>query len=148
MPVAACYGCTGSHGVVAYGGVWGASYTYSDTIPFGPPGYIPGKVPAAAPPPTKIEPKTGDGTARLIIDVPEGAKLYIDDKLMKTTTAERLFYTPPLEPGHKYFYDVRVEVQKDGQPVFQSKRVIVQAGDVVRESFRKMGDPSVVSSGR
>ena len=106
-----CGGCTGSYGVVAYGGVWGATYTYSDTIPFGPPSYIPTKVPETPPVPKKLDGKGGEGTARLIIEVPDNAKLYIDDKLMKTATAERMFYTPVLTPGQKYYYDVRVEVE-------------------------------------
>jgi uncharacterized protein (TIGR03000 family) len=144
-----CGGCTGSsYGVVAYGGVWGATYTYSDTIPFGPPSFIPTKVTEPVPLPKKLDGKSGDGSARLIIEVPENAKLYIDDKLMKTATAERLFYTPPLAPGQKYFYDVRVEVEKDGQPVSQSKRVIVEAGASVRESFRNMAGAAVANSGK
>jgi uncharacterized protein (TIGR03000 family) len=134
--------------VVAYGGVWGANYTYSDTIPFGPPSYIPTKVTEPAPQPKKLDGKTGDGTARLIIEVPDGAKLYIDDKPMKTATAERQFYTPPLVPGQKYYYDVRVEVQKDGQPISQSKRVIVEAGATVRESFRNTTGATVANSGK
>jgi uncharacterized protein (TIGR03000 family) len=83
----------------------------------------------------------------LIIEVPENAKLFIDDQLMKSTTTERFFYTPALENGQKYFYDVRVEVMKDGQKVTESKRVIVQAGDVRRESFRSMDKSSVANAG-
>jgi|SRR5579864_5119149 len=145
-----CYGCTGCTGCYGgtYGGVWGATYTYSDTIPFAPPSYIPTKVPETTPPPKKVDGKGGEGGARLIIDAPENAKLYIDDKLMKTAAAERLFFTPPLEPGQKYFYDLRVEVEKDGQKVSQSKRVIVEAGATVRESFRNIGAPTVASTGK
>jgi len=145
-----CYGCYGCCG--CYGGAWGAAYTYSATVPFGPPTYIPSKVPENTPPPKKLDGKDGkapDGAARLIIEVPQNAKLYIDNQPMKSTSTERFFYTPALQPGQKYYYDVRVEVVKeDGQKVSDKKQIIVQAGDVIRQSFRTLGEPAVASAGR
>jgi uncharacterized protein (TIGR03000 family) len=130
-------------------------YSYSATVPFGPPTSVPGKVPETTPNPNP-NPKKPEGTngkgnegaARLIIEVPDGGKLYIDGQAMKATTTERLFYTPNLEAGQKYYYDVRVELMKDGQKVTESKRVIVQAGDVLRESFRNMDNAALVTAGR
>ena len=40
-----------------------------------------------------------------------------------------------LEAGQTYFYTVRVETNRDGQPVSETRRVLVRANEVVRESF-------------
>jgi uncharacterized protein (TIGR03000 family) len=73
--------------------------------------------------------------AKLVVEVPADAKLYIDDQLMKTTAAKRVFSTPVLAQGQAYFYDVRVEVVRDGKTVSDSKRIIVRAGEEARANF-------------
>src|SRR5262249_20676646 len=103
-------------------------------------------------PPPKKEEKKVDGSARLIIDVPTDAKLYIDDQPMKTQSARRTFSTPALQPGQTYYYEVRAEVVRDGKTQAETKRVIVRSGEVVRAAFRELGtgEPAkaVASSGR
>ena len=69
---------------------------------------------------------------------PAGAVLFVDGAKTAGEGEERSFFTPPLEPGQKYFYDVRVEVAIDGKKVSEEKRVIVEAGAEIRESFPKM----------
>jgi uncharacterized protein (TIGR03000 family) len=90
----------------------------------------PEKVPA--PKKTTME---GSGPARLIVSLPADAKLYVDGTAMKTSSAERTFNTPPLEPGQAYYYMLRAEVVRDGQTKAESMRVIVRAGEVARASF-------------
>jgi uncharacterized protein (TIGR03000 family) len=87
-------------------------------------------------------PKKDDGKksevptrARLIVEVPADAKLYIDGQQMKTTSAVRSFHTPELEPGQLYYYEVKAEVVRDGKATTQTKRVIVKAGEVIRARF-------------
>jgi uncharacterized protein (TIGR03000 family) len=81
--------------------------------------------------------------AKLVVEVPTDAKLYIDDQLMKTTSSKRVFSTPLLAQGQAYFYDVRVEVVRDGKTVSDSKRVIIRAGEEARASFPNMEPPTV-----
>jgi uncharacterized protein (TIGR03000 family) len=112
--------------------------------------------PAGAPkegeglPPPKKEGK--DGTmisptrARLIVEVPADAKLFIDGHPMKTTAAVRAFNTPELEPGQLYYYEVKAEVMRDGKLVSQTKRVILKAGEVVRAGFSDMNAEPVVKA--
>jgi uncharacterized protein (TIGR03000 family) len=112
-----------------------------------------GTAPAeTVPAPKKEEPKKVDGSARLIIDVPTDAKLFIDDQAMKTASARRTFSTPALQPGQAYYYEVRAEVVRDGKTQSETKKIIVKAGEVVRASFPELGtgDPAkaVASSGR
>ena len=59
-----------------------------------------------------------------------------DGQPVKSTADVRYFYTPTLESGQTYFYDLRIETEKDGKKVVQEKQVFVKAGDVVRESFK------------
>jgi uncharacterized protein (TIGR03000 family) len=101
----------------------------------------------AAPPqgePLKVEPKKAtqldsvDSRAHLVVTLPEKAKLYVDENLMKSGATRRSFVTPELQPGSAYYYDVRVEVERDGKPVTQSKRIVVRAGQNIEASFVNM----------
>ena len=76
--------------------------------------------------------------ARLIVAVPADANLYIDDHKMKTQSERRTFQTPELEPGQTYYYEVRVEVERDGKTVGTTKRVLLKAGQEVRADFNDM----------
>jgi uncharacterized protein (TIGR03000 family) len=98
--------------------------------------YIPEKPPEKAPKPK--EEKKSDGTARLIIEVPAEAKLYIDDQPMKTTSARRTFSTPALEAGQTYYYILRAEVTREGKTQSETKRVLIRSGDTVRASFPEL----------
>jgi uncharacterized protein (TIGR03000 family) len=79
-----------------------------------------------------------DGQARLIVELPENAKLYVDDHLMKSASNRRSFITPELQAGQTYFYILRAEVDRDGKTVAQSKRVTLRAGQLVETSFVNM----------
>ena len=85
--------------------------------------------------------KTGQGTlsstsAKLVVELPANAKLYIDDMPVKATAGVRTFHTPALEPGRPYYYMVRIERMRDGQPVSETRRIIVRAGQVARADFQ------------
>jgi uncharacterized protein (TIGR03000 family) len=73
--------------------------------------------------------------AKLVVELPADAKLFIDDKPMKTTSGKRTFQTPTLEPGQAYYYIVRIEYVNDGKPVSETRRVIVRAGLTARADF-------------
>jgi uncharacterized protein (TIGR03000 family) len=93
------------------------------------------------PPPMKEPPaKEVDSTAKLVINVPEDAKLFIDNVPMKTTSANRTFKTPQLIRGQTYFYDIRVEVVRGGQTVSETKRVLLRAGSTIQTSFNDLID--------
>ena len=87
--------------------------------------------PGDAKPPEAVAPTRG----RLIVDVPAGAQLYVDDTATKTQAEHRTFQTPDLEPGQTYYYDVRVEAQRDGKPVSVTRRVLVRAGQETHADF-------------
>ncbi len=88
--------------------------------------------------------------ARLSIDVPEDAKVYLDGELMKTPVAKRVFVTPDLTPGRTYYYDLRVEVIREGQVVAASQRILMRAGQTALATFPNLneGATATVSSER
>lgn len=87
-----------------------------------------------------LPPLPSDTKAAVVVKVPAGAKVYIDGNLMKSTSAERTFTSPPLEPGESYYYTLRVVTEKDGKEVEDVRRVSVRAGEVSRLSFDSLFD--------
>jgi uncharacterized protein (TIGR03000 family) len=136
----ACYGCCGGYGTVDHGGV---PLGIAPGMPAAPAGESIGK--------PKVEDKDkgkGKGTdegevsakerARVIVELPSNAALYIDDRPIENTATRRTFKTPALEKGQAYFYEVRAEVMVDGKPVSETRRVIVRAGETVKADFRPL----------
>lgn len=76
--------------------------------------------------------------ARLTIELPASAKLYVDGRLVRGDSTSRNFHTPDLPPGKAFYYDLKAEVEVNGKMVFEDKRVLVKAGDVNTESFEKL----------
>jgi uncharacterized protein (TIGR03000 family) len=80
--------------------------------------------------------------AKLVVELPADAKLYIDDQQMKATSSVRQFNTPELQPGQTYYYMVRVEVARDGAPPQTiTRRVLIRAGNEVTADFKDMNAP-------
>jgi uncharacterized protein (TIGR03000 family) len=76
---------------------------------------------------------------RVVVKLPQDARLYVDDEACPLTSDTRSFPTPELEPGQAYVYELRVEMTtKDGKTVKQSKQIIVRAG---KETVVKFDDP-------
>ena len=73
--------------------------------------------------------------ANLKFKVPADAKIYVDGKLAPGTGTERSFYTPSLEAGKKFFYEVKAEAVVNGKTVVEEKKVIVEAGANITETF-------------
>ena len=102
---------------------------------------------------TTTDPKKTGGNeegANIKFTLPANAKLFVDGRPTSGEGTERAFFTPPLTAGQKFFYDVKAELVVDGKVVTEEKRVIVAAGDDLRESFPKLfaaaGNPASVAS--
>jgi uncharacterized protein (TIGR03000 family) len=87
-------------------------------------------------------------TAQLVVDLPNDAKLYVDDRAMKSASAHRVFTTPVLDSGKTYYYILRAEVVRDGKTVSQDRRVILRAGDRITASFADLGTEAVATAKR
>jgi uncharacterized protein (TIGR03000 family) len=92
--------------------------------------------------PVAPTPKPGSDTqpesARLKFTVPAETKLYVDGKLAPGSGTERAFFTPPLERGKKFFYEVKAELVVNGKTITDEKKVIVEAGANITEDFAKL----------
>ncbi len=156
----ASYGCCGGgcYGSGCYGsGCYGSGYG-NGAAPFYPayPAYavpvatgaapfyytagavrtIPAVVVPEATPDTKIDEKKK--SANLRFELPANAVLFVDGVKTPGEGTTRSFYTPALDAGQKYFYDVRAEIAIDGKTIVEEKRVIVEAGAQLTESFPKV----------
>jgi uncharacterized protein (TIGR03000 family) len=151
-----CHGCYGPqgcwggfHASCACSGGWdGYGYGYpggyvvpgapaAPTTPAAPAGTAPKQMSPAGESGTPA--KTGTTSlpqsARLIVQVPADARLYVDDQPMSTKSARRTFRTPELNPGQTYYYIVRAELVRDGKTYNQTRQILVRAGDEIQTSF-------------
>lgn len=125
-----CYGW-GGYGCYGWGGYgWGGYYGMST---YAPVGY------AAAQTPAPVTTSASGASAKVIVDLPTDARLYVDDRPMKAGAAHRVFRTPNLQDGQSYYYVIRAEVVRDGKTFSQDRRVIVRAGDEAHASFLDLG---------
>jgi uncharacterized protein (TIGR03000 family) len=140
-----CYGCWGGYASWGYGG----GISYPGSVYPGGGMMAPGgtTTPGEQLGPAKESGKKGtmlySNKAKLVVELPTNAKLFIDDMPMKNTAGVRSFNTPELEPGQAYYYMVRVETIRDGKPVSESRRVIVRAGQVARADFTDLTSDAV-----
>jgi uncharacterized protein (TIGR03000 family) len=82
---------------------------------------------------------SGSGVvSRITIRAPEGARLFVDGKVIPSTSAPRIFDTPRLTPGYEYSYNFRAELVRDGQTRSEEKRVTFEAGKPVTVDFSDM----------
>jgi uncharacterized protein (TIGR03000 family) len=133
-----CYGwgCYGGYGYPYWGGYWG--YPYWGGYWGGYWGAAPTTTNPDAPLVARTEKKSelkkqqraSDAQPRgiVVVDVPDDAKVYLNGKLMRSTSTRRVYQTPVLEEGETYFYDIQVDVVRDGRTMSQSKRVVINPG--------------------
>ncbi len=76
-----------------------------------------------------------DNKAHIWLRVPADADIWVDGFKTKQSGESRYFFSPPLTPGRKYSYSVRVRWKKDGKPVEETQRIIVQAGATIRRDL-------------
>jgi uncharacterized protein (TIGR03000 family) len=76
--------------------------------------------------------------ARVVVTLPDDARLFVDDDPCTLTSSKRAFDTPELQPGMPYHYTLRVEVTRNGRTVKESKRVTVRAGQETVVEFGEM----------
>jgi uncharacterized protein (TIGR03000 family) len=78
-----------------------------------------------------------DNKAHIWLRVPENAEVWVNGVKTKQTGESRYFFSPPLEPGKKYSYQMRVLWKKGDKPVEETQRILVQAGTTIRRDFTK-----------
>jgi uncharacterized protein (TIGR03000 family) len=84
------------------------------------------------------KPRQDEASARVVVRLPEDARLFVDNDPCPLTSAERSFNTPRLRPGVPYEYTLRAEVTRDGRAVKESKKVSLRAGEETVVEFSDM----------
>jgi uncharacterized protein (TIGR03000 family) len=113
---------------------------------FGPPnGVINGAPPAEA---RRFYGQSQQNVARLDVRVPEEAKVYLQDQPMTLNGPVRRFVSPTLEPGRDYVYTIRIEVQRNGQTISETRQARVRAGQQVNvaAAFNRTDPNQLVTS--
>jgi uncharacterized protein (TIGR03000 family) len=82
---------------------------------------------AAAPDPKA----TGNQPVLIQLSVPNGAEVWFDGAVTHQTGTFRQFQSPPLAPGRDYSYSIRVRWMNGTQPLVETRRVSVRAGDTI-----------------
>jgi uncharacterized protein (TIGR03000 family) len=67
-------------------------------------------------------------TATVDVRVPPNAEVFFDGDATRQRGPERIFQSPPLEPGKKFHYDVKVRFNDNGKMVEQTRQIAVKAG--------------------
>jgi uncharacterized protein (TIGR03000 family) len=138
-----CYGCYGGgscYGMPTHHVAVTPAPPSTDRPP-PPPDKKPGKF-EQIPPPKEKKGSEEQVRAKVTIDLPADAKLYIDGTPMRSTSARRAFQTPNLVPGQMYYYQFRAEVVRAGRVISDTRRVVVQPGQDASASFATLGQPS------
>jgi uncharacterized protein (TIGR03000 family) len=79
-----------------------------------------------------------DNRAMIIVNLPERAKLYVNGQLRKGSSGQRFILTPQLEDGD-YYYTLRIDVERDGRNVSQTRQVSFRRGQQVRVNIENPG---------
>jgi uncharacterized protein (TIGR03000 family) len=134
----ACYG-GGCFGGCIGGGI-GAPVLPGNAVPVNP------TAPSTTTPnKTKQTSIQNAAPATLIVTVPADARLTIDDEATTSTSTQRVFVSPALNPGQDYHYTLKAEFVKDGKQMTISKEVEVRAGSQTRINMDAETEAGVVS---
>jgi uncharacterized protein (TIGR03000 family) len=76
-----------------------------------------------------------ESTARVTVTLPSDAKLWVDNVECPLTSSVRTFSTPALNPEQRYFYNLKVEIVRDGQTLSETQRVVITPGQEARVDF-------------
>ena len=103
-------------------------------LPGGVPGVQPGGVPGMQPggPPGMQPGMPREMPVILVVRLPAGAKLEIEDTPTKSTGEVRTYRSPPLAPGKNYTYSLKATWKEGDKEVVRERSVAVHAGEVVR----------------
>jgi len=82
--------------------------------------------------------KADSAPARISLEVPANAKVYVDGAIRSGEGTTRHFHTPDLLRNQTYYYDVKAEAVIDGKTVIEEKKLLVRGGDALEESFPKL----------
>jgi putative membrane protein len=82
-------------------------------------------------------PSAPPARAEITVVVPADAEVFFDGYRTMQRGTERLYFTPPLQVGKQFTYEVVVRWTRDGKPVEEKRKVEVTGGGTVRVDFTR-----------
>jgi uncharacterized protein (TIGR03000 family) len=76
--------------------------------------------------------------AKLLVELPADAKLFIDGQEMKSGISQRGIITPPLDPRQTYSYQVKAVLVRSGHTMSETRRIRLIPGELVSASFANL----------
>jgi uncharacterized protein (TIGR03000 family) len=71
------------------------------------------------------------------MQVPSGARVWLEGKETSQGGTNRMLVSPSLEPGYEYVYHIRVQWVQNGETVERNREVTVHPGDLINLSIVK-----------
>jgi uncharacterized protein (TIGR03000 family) len=87
---------------------------------------------------TQRDATTSGISGKMVVALPAGAKLFVDGQPVRARAGETTFRTPLLADEEVYYYDLRAELERDGQTISESTRVVVRPGKEAWVSFPRL----------
>jgi uncharacterized protein (TIGR03000 family) len=91
--------------------------------------------PVFVPGPVIAPDAAADTAAHLVVQVPDGAEVWVDGAATRQTGTSRSFVSPPLTPGRDLSYEVRARWAVAGKTIEQTQTVPVHAGEQLQVRF-------------
>jgi uncharacterized protein (TIGR03000 family) len=91
-----------------------------------------------------------DKEAKLVVELPADARLFIDGSEMKSGATQRGVVTPPLDPQQTYYYEVKVELTRHGHTLRETQRIRLIPGALVTANFTNLENraAAIVQAGK
>lgn len=79
-------------------------------------------------PPTTPKSSQLHAPARIVVQLPADARLTVDGHQTRSTSAERVFISPPISSEEQHFYEFQATVERNGMPIQITRLIQVRAG--------------------
>jgi uncharacterized protein (TIGR03000 family) len=126
--VSSCGCCGGSYGGSYDGDVYYSPSVVPETAPVAPDEPTPADPPAAGQPLPDQQTLQNSRDALLTVSVPKGAQIFVNGSSTRSTGEKRRYVSRNLNPGYAYTYEVRAEMEVNGEMVERTKTVRMKAG--------------------
>jgi uncharacterized protein (TIGR03000 family) len=93
--------------------------------------------------------RSNDNRVLVRVDVPSpSAKIWFEGEATQQQGYDRLYISPPIEPGKNYSYTIKASWMENGREVTQEKKLQVHANDQVAATFtgRGQGQEPILAS--
>jgi uncharacterized protein (TIGR03000 family) len=81
-----------------------------------------------------------DNRARIRVRIPAGATLVVQGDATQQRGPDRLFSSPPLDPGKTYTYEMKASWMEKGEPVERTQTVTVRPNETTQVDFTRAQD--------